>query len=283
MEHFFTVDVEEYFQVSAFEGTVVAADWGRFESRLRIGLDSLLELLESHRAKATFFVLGWIGERHPGAVRDIVGSGHEVASHGQNHERVTRSTPEEFRADVRRSRAVLEDLTGSPVVGFRAPSFSIVPGLEWALDVLLEEGYRYDSSLFPVARRGYGYPGGQTVPHWLERELGRLYEVPPLTVRRLGYDLPAAGGGYFRLFTYGLVRSAFAQAERDGRPGTFYIHPWELDARQPRLPVGSVTRFRHYVGLSRTRARVDRLLTEFRFTSIAARLPEEIAAGVNRT
>jgi polysaccharide deacetylase family protein (PEP-CTERM system associated) len=233
---------------------------------------ALLELLGERGVRATMFILGCVAEAHPDLVRELAAAGHEIASHGWDHRRVTEQTPEEFRGSVRRTKIFLEDLTGAPVLGFRAPSFSIVPGGEWALDILVEEGYLYDSSLFPVRRRGYGYPGGQRDPHWLERPVGRLAEVPPATLRRWGGNFPAAGGGYLRLLPPWLFRSAFLDAERRGVPATFYIHPWELDPDQPRLAVSWPTRLRHYGGLQGCASRVRHLLHEFSFQPIAATL-----------
>ena len=270
--HHFTVDVEEYFQVSAFESTIPRSAWESLESRVEASVHSLLQLLRDEGAEATFFVLGWIAERHPGLVRAIAAGGHEIASHGWDHRRVTHLTREEFRESVRRSKGVLESLVGERVVGFRAPSFSIVPGREWALDVLVEEGYGYDSSLYPIRRSGYGFPGGSRDPHWLERPGGRLAELPPATLRLGPMNLPAGGGAYFRLFPYPLVRAALRDFEGRGVPGTFYIHPWEIDPEQPRLAVSWPTRIRHYGGLSRTVPRLRRLLAEFRFQSIARTL-----------
>jgi polysaccharide deacetylase family protein (PEP-CTERM system associated) len=269
IKHHFSVDVEEYFHVSAFEARVRRSDWDRFESRVTGSVSRLLDLLARHDARATFFVLGWVAERHPDIVRGIARAGHEVASHGWDHARVTDQSPRAFRHSVRRTKDKLEDLIGMPVLGFRAPSFSIVPGQEWALDVLIEEGYRYDSSLFPVRRSGYGYVNGRADPHWLERPVGRLAELPPTTLRRWGANLPAGGGAYFRLFPYAVVRAAFRECERRGVPGTFYIHPWEIDPQQPRLDVPWLTQMRHYSGLRRTLPRLERLLAEFRFTAIA--------------
>jgi polysaccharide deacetylase family protein (PEP-CTERM system associated) len=267
--HHFTVDVEEHYQVSAFEPYLPREHWDRMESRVAANVARLLASLAAHGARATFFVLGCVAERHPDIVDAIARGGHEVASHGWDHRRVTQQTPEEFRASVRRTKGALEDMTGVPVVGFRAPSFSIVAGREWALDILAEEGYRYDSSLFPVRRPGYGYAAGGRDPHWLGRAAGPLAEVPPATLRVAGVNLPAAGGAYFRLFPYGLVRAALRSCEQRGVPGTFYLHPWEVDPDQPRLAVPWLTRVRHYGGLTRTRSRLERLLEEFRFTSIA--------------
>jgi len=266
--HHFTVDLEEYFQVSAFESRVARSDWARFESRVATQVPQLLDLLARHEAHATFFVLGWVAERHADLIRTIARAGHEIASHGWDHVRVTHQTPAQFRASIRRTKHVLEEITGEPVLGFRAPSFSIVPGREWALDVLIEEDHRYDSSLFPVWRLGYGYPSGLPQPHWIDRPAGRIAEIPPTTLRWCGVRLPAAGGAYFRLLPYGVVRAAFRQCERVGTPGTFYIHPWEIDPAQPRLDVSWLTRVRHYGGLRRTAGRLERLLAEFRFTAV---------------
>lgn len=270
IRHHFTVDVEEYFQVSALESVVPRGEWERRESRVEASVFRLLELLARRGAGGTFFVLGWIAERHPRLVRAIEQAGHEIASHGWGHERVTTQSPGQFRSSVRCSKRALEDLTGTEVLGFRAPSFSIVPGREWALDILLEEGYRYDSSLFPVRRPGYGYPGARRDPHWLERPHGQLAEVPPATLRRFGVQIPAAGGAYFRIFPYALTRAALRECERRGVSGTFYVHPWEFDPGQPRLRVSLLTRLRHYTGLDRTWERLERLLREFRFTTIAS-------------
>jgi polysaccharide deacetylase family protein (PEP-CTERM system associated) len=266
--HHFTIDLEEYFQVSAFESCVARCEWERLESRVGAEVARLLDLLARHEARATFFVLGWVAERQAELIRTIARAGHEIASHGWDHARVTHQTRRQFRESIRRTKNVLEEITGVSVQGFRAPSFSIVPGGEWALDLLIEEGYRYDSSLFPVRRPGYGYPNGLPHPHWLDRPAGRLAEIPPTTLRWCGLRLPAAGGAYFRLLPYGVVRAAFRQCERRGVPGTFYIHPWEIDPAQPRLDVSWLTRLRHYGGLGRTAGRLERLLAEFRFTTV---------------
>jgi polysaccharide deacetylase family protein (PEP-CTERM system associated) len=263
--HHFTVDVEEYFQVSAMESSVPRARWPEMESRVCRSMDLLLDILDQAGAKGTFFVLGMVAESHPDLVREIAARGHEVASHGWGHRRVTTLRPEEFRTSVRRSKQLLEALSGQPVIGYRAPSFSITRGREWALDVLIEEGYRYDSSLFPTRRPGYGHPDAPSRPTWLERSAGRILEVPLTVFRAAGIRIPAAGGAYFRLLPYGLTRAALRQKERWGEPGTFYIHPWELDPDQPRIPVPFHTRVRHYGGLSRTESRLRRLLEEFRF------------------
>lgn len=271
-EHLFTVDVEEYFQVSAFDAAVSRGDWLAFPSRIGRNVDSLLDLLARHNTSGTFFVLGWIADTHPDVVQRIAAAGHEIASHGWWHRRVSTLTPQVFRSEVRASKAALEDVTGKPVTGFRAPNFSIVPGKEWAFDVLLEEGYRYDSSLFPVRRPGYGYPNAAPHPHVIRRQSGELLEFPLATVAWRGLRLPAAGGGYFRQLPYALTRTAFRQHTTRGVTGTFYIHTWEFDQDQPRISVPWLTRMRHYRGLSATLSRLEQLLTEFRFTSAERRM-----------
>ena len=269
VRHHFTVDVEEYFQVSALAPYVPRGSWEQRTSRLAIGMIAILDLLDEHDAKGTFFTLGWVAQHHPGLVKEITARGHEVASHGWGHEKVTSLTPDEFRASIRDSKAALEDLVGSTVLGYRAPSFSIVRGGEWALEILVEEGYKYDSSLFPVRRAGYGFVGGLRDPHVLQTPAGPLSELPPATVRIGSAVLPAGGGAYIRLLPYQLVRSAFTAAERRGAPATFYIHPWELDPEQPRLSVPFLTRIRHYGGLHRTLPRLRRLVSELRFQTMA--------------
>jgi len=268
--HLFTVDVEEHFQVSAFEDTVSRESWESHPSRVVRNTEVLLELLEAHRAGATFFVLGWVAERWPELVRRIADAGHEIASHGWWHYRVNRIDRTRLRDEVRRSKALLEDQSGKPVDGFRAPSFSITPGFEWAFDVLIEEGYRYDSSLFPVRRPGYGYPSSPRWHHRIDRAAGSLLEFPMATLRLGPIRLPAAGGGYLRHLPFSVVRGAFREAGRNGKPGMFYVHPWEVDPGQPRLPVGAITTLRHYRGLEKTLPRLRALLAEFRFTSVRA-------------
>jgi polysaccharide deacetylase family protein (PEP-CTERM system associated) len=236
--------------------------------------DRLLELLATHGTRGTFFTLGWVAEKHPDIVRRIAAAGHEVASHGYWHRRVTTLTPEAFRTELRESKARLEDVSGHPCIGFRAPSFSIVPGTEWAFDVLLEEGYRYDSSLFPIGRPDYGYPDAPEVPFLIVRPGGSLLELPLTTTRLLGLRLPAAGGGYLRQFPFSLFQRAFRRWGEQGISASFYIHPWEYDEGQPRLPCNRLTGFRHYRNIDRVWPKLDRLLTDFRFTSVVERFGE---------
>jgi polysaccharide deacetylase family protein (PEP-CTERM system associated) len=269
MRHHFTVDVEEYFQVAALDPYVDRHSWSSIESRIDVGMDRLLALLDAHNARGTFFTLGWIADKHPRVLRSIAAAGHEVASHGWGHERITSLTPERFRDSVRDSKRILEDISGQRVIGYRAPSFSIVRGLEWALDILLEESYVYDSSLFPIYRAGYGYRGGGQDPYRIRRESGTLLEFPPATLGKGKFLIPAGGGGYFRLLPYALARLALESAEARQVPATFYIHPWELDPDQPRLPVSWKTRIRHYGGLHKTVGRIEKLLSHFEFQPIA--------------
>jgi polysaccharide deacetylase family protein (PEP-CTERM system associated) len=271
--HFFTVDVEEYFQVKALESAVSRDDWTSRPSRVAASIDALLEMLNRHNARGTFFVLGWIARHRPEVVLAIAAAGHEIASHGFWHERVTALDRETFRQDVRKSKRALEDLTGAEVIGYRAPSFSIIPGCEWAFDTLLAEGYRYDSSLFPIHRRGYGYPGCSRIPHIIQRPAGRLAEFPLATTSFFHYPVPAAGGGYLRQFPLAIIRRAFREASERCEPATFYIHPWEIDPGQPRLAVSVLNRLRHYRGLADARQRIDLILEEFSFTTIASYLP----------
>jgi len=272
--HHFTVDVEEYFHPTALARHYPMSAWEGLERRSPAVVDRVLEFLAERGTRGTFFVVGWLAEREPAMVRRIGAAGHEVGSHGYEHELVGRLGPDGFRESVRRSKDALEDLTGEPVLGYRAPSFSIVPGLEWAFDVLLEEGYRYDASLFPVSQHPtYGYPARSPDPHWIERPSGRLAEFPSTTARLLGQTLPASGGAYFRLLPYGLVRAGLQQAARRGRPGMFYIHPWEMDDWVPEVDAPWLQKVRTFAGRRRTWGRLDRMLGEFRFAPIRTTLP----------
>jgi polysaccharide deacetylase family protein (PEP-CTERM system associated) len=264
--------VEEYFHVNAFERVLSREDWPLWPQRLDRSVPPILDSLARADAKGTFFVLGWVAEKNPAIVRSIVDAGHEIASHGYWHRRVVTLTPAQFREDLRQSKDVLENVAGAPVLGFRAPSFSIIPGCEWAFDVLLEEGFLYDSSVFPIRRSGYGNPDAPRVPYVIRRAAGTLAEFPLATTSIFGVTMPAAGGGYLRQFPFALIRRAFAEGSARGVPSTFYIHPWEIDPEQPRMPVSLLTRMRHYRGLDKTLAHIDRLLGEFRFVSIASAL-----------
>lgn len=266
----FTVDVEDYFQVDAFSGVIEPGSWGGFESRVVANTERLLALLAKHQVLGTFFILGWIAEREPRLVRAIAAQGHEIASHGMSHQRIVTQTPEVFRRETRDSKRLLEDLVQAPVVGYRAATYSITKQSLWALDILAEEGFLYDSSIFPVRHDRYGIPGATNVPHRLTTPGGRaLVEFPLTAVRVLGMDVPVAGGGYFRLFPYRVTRWGLRRARAEGRPLAFYLHPWEVDPDQPRITgAGWRSHFRHYLNLGRTMPRLDRILVDFPFTTM---------------
>jgi polysaccharide deacetylase family protein (PEP-CTERM system associated) len=267
--HCVSIDVEDWFQVANFFHAIPRANWDQQVSRVERNVELILELLAAQRVRATFFVLGWIAERHPEVVRRIARAGHELGSHGVSHRFVQDLGPAAFREEARRSKALVEDLAGQRVRGFRASTFTITRATWWALDVLSEEGYEYDSSVFPVRHPRYGVPGFPPEPQRLDLAGGRsIVEFPPLVYRRFGRSWPAAGGGYFRLFPLWFSRHAIAQAEREGRSAVLYLHPWEFDPDQPRVAVGRLTRIRHYANLARTSGRLERLLRRFRFAAM---------------
>lgn len=266
--HIFTVDVEEYFHALALSKAAPRSRWHTLPSRVEYGTNALLELLARHDTVATFFVVGWVAEQFPGLVRRIAIGGHELASHGYWHRPVTSLEPEEFREDLIHSRVILEQVTGHRVRGFRAPSFSIVPGYEWAFDVLLEEGFTWDSSLFPIRRPEYGYPDSPRDPYLIRRPAGNLVELPMATTKVLGVRVPAAGGAYLRHLPYSLTARAFREHSARQVPAIFYVHPWEVDPGQPRLHAPAISRLRHYRGLEGMMGRIERLLGEFAFTSV---------------
>jgi len=264
-----SVDVEEYFHARVFqEGTHGAI--GGLESRVEASTDRVLTLLASTNTRATFFILGQVAASHPSLVRKIAAEKHEIASHGDTHELVTRQTPPEFRADVRRAKAVLEDLTGEPVVGYRAPNFSIGRAQSWAYDILLTEGFRYDSSIYPILHDSYGDPNAPRLPYDVWRKgRERLIEFPIGTTRLLGVNLPIGGGGYFRLFPLALTRAGIKRVNaRERQPVLFYFHPWELDPHQPRPAMPWRHRARHYVGMERQEKKLARLFRDVEFTTI---------------
>ena len=259
-----TIDVEDYFQVEAFASTIDRKDWNHLPQRVERNTERILDILAASRAQATFFVLGWVAQRHPGLVRRILADGHELASHGSDHMRVDRLSPEAFRADVRQSKHVLEDAGGVLVRGYRAPTFSISRDSSWAHAVLLEEGYSYSSSVYPLKHDLYGTPGA---PRTAFAPIPGIVEVPLTAVRIFRINVPASGGGYFRLFPYRLTRWLLDQANRGSRaPAVFYLHPWEVDPDQPRQHQAPVlSRFRHYLNLGLTEHRLRRLLGDFRW------------------
>lgn len=259
-----TVDVEDYFQVSAFAPYIQRNDWESQESRVERNVQRILDLLSKTDVKATFFTLGWIAERYPVLVRDIVDGGHELASHGYGHERVSDLCESSFFDDIYRAKLLLEDISGVEVKGYRAPSFSIGAGNLWALDALQNAGYRYSSSIYPILHDHYGMPDA---PRFAHRIRDGLIEVPPTTLRVFNRNLPSSGGGYFRLVPYSISRWMLRRVNiQDDLPAVFYFHPWEIDPDQPRVPgINFKTRFRHYVNINRMEKRLSCLLSDFRW------------------
>jgi polysaccharide deacetylase family protein (PEP-CTERM system associated) len=257
-----TIDVEDYFQVSAFAPYIRRQDWDTRECRVERNVERILELLAERDIKATFFTLGWIAQRYPQLVRRIVAAGHELASHGYGHERASDLSEAAFSQDIVRAKKLLEDLAGSAVLGYRAPSFSIGVGNLWAFDALARAGYRYSSSIYPIKHDHYGMPDS---PRFAYRLACGLLEVPVTTLRVMNRNLPSSGGGWFRLMPYALSRWMLKRVNReDGEAAIFYFHPWEIDAGQPRIPgIDMKTRFRHYVNIGRTERRLRSLLGDF--------------------
>lgn len=259
-----TIDVEDYFQVSAFDRHISRNSWATLPCRVEQNIDRILALLDNAGVKATFFTLGWIAERYPTMVRNIVENGHELASHGYAHLRASDQKPEEFMDDISHSKALLEDIGGQNVLGYRAPSFSIGGKNLWALDLLLQAGYRYSSSIYPIEHDHYGMPDAPRFAFYPKGREG-LLEIPITTVRMLQRNLPAGGGGYFRFFPYAVSRWFLQRVnQHDQQPGIFYFHPWEVDPGQPRQKnIGMKTRFRHYVNLGRMEGRLKALTRDF--------------------
>ncbi len=279
--HMLSFDVEEYFHAEAVRrGGLDPAAWPGQPRRLAGPVERILAQLAEHRLRATFFILGWVARDQPQVVRAIADAGHEVASHGMSHRMVDTLDRDGFAAELRDSRALLEDLAGRPVRGYRAPTFSVTRRTAWALDALAEAGYAYDSSIFPIRHDRYGVPDA---PRWPHRARGpgggEIVELPPLTLRCMGTNLPAAGGGYLRLFPVWLIGQALAAAQRQGQPGMVYLHPWEFDPDQPVMPMGRLSRFRHRVNLGRTGEKLERLLGRFSFGPASDWLAEHPVAG----
>ena len=270
MNNAFTVDVEDYFQVTAFADTVALSSWNNREPRVEKNTRALLELLAARDIRGTFFVLGWVAKRYPALVREIARQGHEVASHGMNHQLIYNQSPEEFREETRSAKKLLEDICQSPVIGYRAATYSITRRSLWALDVLAEEGFLYDSSIFPMHHDRYGIPDANPVPHLMQTPKGHsLVEFPISVLRYKGLTLPVAGGGYFRIFPYALTRWGLKKLNAAGREFVFYIHPWEVDPAQPRIAnAGLLSRFRHYYNLDRCHSRLESLLGDFLFAPL---------------
>lgn len=271
MRNAMTVDVEDYFHVSAFENVIERSSWEHRESRVKANTHCLLELFEKNNIHATFFVLGWVAERYADLVREIVHHGHEVACHGYSHRLVYQQTSQEFQAETKRAKDIIEDQIQKPVIGYRAASYSITQNSLWALDILADLGFRYDSSIFPVHHDRYGIPASPRWPYELKTLQGHsLVEFPLTTAKLAKFKLPVAGGGYFRLYPYQLSRWAFKRInDYDQQPFIFYLHPWEIDPDQPRIKASMLSRFRHYNNLRRCYSRLEQLLLDFSFATVS--------------
>ncbi len=267
-----TIDVEDYFHVTAFERHIKPDEWHTYPLRVEGNTLRILDMLDEYALRATFFVLGWVAERLPSLVREIHRRGHEIACHGYGHQLVYRLSPQEFRSDVSRSKKMLEDICGEQVCGYRAPSYSITAKSLWALDILVEEGFTYDSSIFPITHDIYGIPGGKRFPHEISTPSGKIYEFPISTycLNIAGWQsrIPIAGGGYLRLFPVALVSRAIQSINiKEKQPVIVYFHPWEIDPGQPRISAALKSRFRHYLNLERMEPKIRHLLDNIRFSS----------------
>jgi len=264
-----TVDVEDYFHVAAFSGSISRSDWDSHPLRVENNTRRLLDLFDQNHVKATFFVLGWVAERKSVLIKEIASRGHEVACHGYSHQPVYNQSQKVFREETIRSKSFLEDLISGPVRGYRAASFSITERSRWALDILVEAGFLYDSSIFPIHHDRYGIPGAPEHPYCLETVNGRsLVEFPLSTIKVFGYRLPMAGGGYFRLYPYFLTKAGLRKINaRENSPFVFYLHPWEIDQNQPRIQASWLSQFRHYNNIDKCEARLCELLGDFHFTT----------------
>ncbi len=265
-----TVDVEDFFQVSAFEKSVNRSNWDKFPLRVESNTNRLLEIFDKHSVKATFFVLGWIANKAPNLVLDIANAGHEIACHGYSHKLIYNQSQNEFKEETIRAKSLLEDIIGQSVVGYRAASYSITKDSLWALDILADAGFKYDSSIFPVIHDRYGIPGTPKNIYKLATSSGMQLLEFPLTTTKIGpLTLPMAGGGYFRLYPYWFTEFNLRKLNsKDGKPFIFYLHPWEIDADQPRIDAGLFSKFRHYNNLDKCENRLERLLKSFKFGTV---------------
>lgn len=266
----FTVDVEDYFQVAAFRRWVRPENWAGYPIRVERNTDRLLSILDQFQIKATFFVLGWVAEQRPRVVQKIHSQGHEVASHGYGHQFVFEMGREAFREDIRKAKQILEDSVGQEILGYRAPNYSITKDSLWATDILLEEGFRYDSSVFPIRHPHYGLPEADRFPHYFRCPSGEtILEFPPSTLRAMGINVPVAGGAYLRHLPLFLIKQGIRSIHRQGQPAIAYIHPWEIDHEQPRIKgIDTITRIRHYGHLERTEKKLTELFRIFRFGTV---------------
>ena len=271
-----TIDVEDYFQVSAFKSSIDPNSWDDIPCRVERNVDLILDLLEKNQVQATFFTLGWIAERFPSVIRKIVSNGHELASHGYGHQMISDLSPKAFREDIKRAKNILEDISGVPIYGYRAPSFSIVASTLWAHDILGETGHKYSSSVYPIAHDLYGIPGA---PRFAYRPNHYLTELPATSVRIAGKNLPASGGGFFRLLPLALSKKIITKVNReDNQSAIFYCHPWEFDPNQPRVKNASLkSKFRHYINLNTNAEKFDQLLGSFNWAPIRDVFAESVA------
>jgi len=270
-----TVDVEDYFQVSAFAKNVKTSEWGNHESRVQRNTSRILDLFDRYGYKGTFFVLGWVAERYPKIVKEIQSAGHEIACHGYSHQLIYRQTPTLFKEETEKAKKILEDIAQQPVIGYRAASYSITNKSLWALAILAEAGFIYDSSIFPVRHDRYGIPGAEEKPHVLTTPTGyKLVEFPITTKDIFGYRLPIGGGGYFRIYPYPFSRYALKSVNKKQQPFIFYLHPWELDPDQPRIETNWLSKFRHYNNLDKCEQRLENLLNDFQFSTVESVLSD---------
>ena len=264
-----SVDVEEYFQVTAFNGRTPYEMWDAFEARVHHATQTVLSILAKHNTKATFFVVGWVARKHPEMVKAIQKQGHEIACHSFAHREISEQTPDTFRQDLRLAKQIVQGITGEAVKGYRAPTFSVTASTLWALDILIEEGFQYDSSVFPIRHDRYGMPRAERFPNIIRRVNGsRLLEFPMSTLRLMGMNLPFAGGGYLRLLPSGFVSRAIRKTNEQGHPVIVYVHPWEFDPEQPRIRASSLARFRHYHNLSEMSGKFEALLKRHKFAPV---------------
>lgn len=265
-----SIDVEEYFLATAFSRGRRRPTWEDHESRVEPSCEKVLSLLSSHETRATFFIVGWVAERHRVLVKAIQKEGHEIACHSYAHREICEQTPTEFREDVRRAKNILEEITGQPIRGYRAPTFSVTNKTLWSLDILIEEGFEYDSSIFPIRHDRYGIPDADRFPNVISRENGkRIWEFPMSTIREMGTNLPFSGGGYFRLLPARIVSWAIDKLNRQGHPAIVYVHPWEFDPGQPRIRSSLMTTFRHYHNLSQMSRKFEHLLARHKFSTVS--------------
>lgn len=265
-----TIDLEDYYQVTAFDHIIDKCNWETMESRVQQNLEKVLSILDEYKIKATFFALGWIAERHPISIRTIFNEGHEVASHGYNHEIINHLSKESFKEDITKTKKILEDITGCKVKGYRAPTFSINNSSFWALNILCQQGYSYDSSIFPIIHDRYGMPHAKRFPHIIKLSGVGIKEFPPSTIKFFHWNFPIAGGGYLRLLPIKFIEWGIKRInEIEKQPAIIYIHPWEFDPAQPRIPTSRLSRFRHYVNLDSTENKLRHLIKNFKFTTLS--------------